>query len=304
MRLSEITGASSSKIILTDKSQAIPSNCAVFVQNDDNGQIALTLPSSNKIGDKIAIVAPETLNHSVQLNGSGLKVAGNTDAFDFNNKGSVIHFTFAGDVEGWLIAGISSTDLDFSFLNNFLPNNANALPTEDNQFVLGSPNKRFAAIYGQRMYSDSFETLVVAAEYNVSKYNEADYADLAEYYIIRDAPLKVGVVVSKTRGSSNFMAEMNDMDCSPYVIGVVAAKPGYTMNAKIKGQQHAQAVTLAGLTPVMVLGEVQNGDIIVPAQGGYARTLVDKSEYPYRLGFACEDKTGKGYGLVECLIRR
>ena len=93
----------------------------------------------------------------------------------------------------------------------------------------------------------------------------AQYADLAERYTT-DADYEPGTVVM-FNGDPEVTICNTDM-CTK-VAGVISESPAYLMNASL--QDSAATVALMGGVPVKVKGNINPGDMLVSAGGGFAR---------------------------------
>lgn len=91
-------------------------------------------------------------------------------------------------------------------------------------------------------------------------------ADLAENYVA-DAVYSPGTVV-EFGGEHEVTVSMTEG--SVRVAGVITSDPGHVMNGGLKGSTVA-SVALMGRVPVMVIGPVYKGDMLISAGYGYAR---------------------------------
>ena len=93
----------------------------------------------------------------------------------------------------------------------------------------------------------------------------AQYADLAERYTT-DADYEPGTVVMFNGDPE---VTICNTDMCPKVAGVISESPAYLMNASL--QDSAATVALMGRVPVKVKGNINPGDMLVSAGGGFAR---------------------------------
>ena len=106
----------------------------------------------------------------------------------------------------------------------------------------------------------SFPGNIAAAGTLQATATTAYWADLAEKYIT-DKKYPIGTLVT-------FGGEKEMTLATKKVNGVISEKPGYTLNAKSKGQP----IALIGKTKVRVIGIVDKGDKLVLYKDGVART--------------------------------
>jgi hypothetical protein len=129
--------------------------------------------------------------------------------------------------------------------------------------------------------------------------NTALYADLAENYLA-DAEYETGSVLV-FGGEQELTTTTHKGDTR--VAGVVSEKPGYLMNKGLEGD-HVTAIALQGRVPVLVVGAVKKGDMLVTASiPGYA--IVNNAPGVGEvIGKAVKDKDDPGYGIVEAVVGR
>ena len=129
--------------------------------------------------------------------------------------------------------------------------------------------------------------------------NTALYADLAENYLA-DAEYETGTVLV-FGGEQELTTTTHKGDTR--VAGVVSEKPGYLMNKGLEGD-HVTAIALQGRVPVLVLGAVKKGDMLVTASiPGYA-IVNNAPSVGEVIGKAVKDKDDPGYGIVEAVVGR
>jgi hypothetical protein len=123
---------------------------------------------------------------------------------------------------------------------------------------------------------------------------QATYADLAEKYSA-DKSYEQGTVVML--GGTSEVTEATDG--TKKVLGVVSTNPAYVMNAECAGE-HPVVVAMTGRVPCRVKGIIAVGDMLVAADGGYARAEL----YPQLgsvIGKALESHNGD-YGIIEVVV--
>jgi hypothetical protein len=106
----------------------------------------------------------------------------------------------------------------------------------------------------------------VTASYFVGTASQALYADLAEKYAT-DQTYEPGTVV--VVGGT---AEVTACAEGQHAIGVVSTAPAFLMNKDAEGQ----AIALKGRVPCKVVGAVNKGDELVPADNGCAKVGTGK----------------------------
>jgi hypothetical protein len=124
----------------------------------------------------------------------------------------------------------------------------------------------------------------------------ANYADLAEKYVA-DAVYLPGTVVI-FGGDKEITCSTEFADVS--VAGAISTDPAYLMNSGADGLP----VALRGRTPVLVVGTVKKGDLLVTSQIAGCAVSVGKDP---SLGIAIfakalEDKTTSDTGVIEAVI--
>jgi hypothetical protein len=138
-------------------------------------------------------------------------------------------------------------------------------------------------------YNPSTNTLTTGT-FN-GRATSANYADLAEKYTTDIEHAEGTVMMIGTSEASETEACTHD----GIPVGVVSLRPAYLMNAEIEGQ----ALALKGRVPVRVIGSVQKGDIVYPAQKGMAST----QNSGILIGIALESNDSEEEKLVECLLK-
>jgi hypothetical protein len=162
-----------------------------------------------------------------------------------------------------------------------IPNSAlNATPLPNpNTIVLRDANSNFAA------------NLISATS------TTAQYADLAENYVA-DAYYAPGTVLDF---GGDKEVTLSDGQNLTRVAGVVTTNPAYLMNSDCKGE-HIAAIALQGRVPVMVIGMVQKGDLLVSYGNGYAKRAIEPKTGTV-IGKALEAHTGEA-SLIEVSVGR
>ena len=161
---------------------------------------------------------------------------------------------------------------------------AEMLPGTTSVYNLGSASFKF-----NQIHAVTFE----------GQANTALYADLAENYLA-DTHYETGTVL--VFGGEQELTT-TDSKGDTRVAGVVSENPGYLMNAGAEGD-HVTAIALQGRVPVLVLGEVKKGDMLVTsAVPGYA--IVNNTPGVGQvIGKAVKDKDDPGHGIVEAVVGR
>lgn len=119
----------------------------------------------------------------------------------------------------------------------------------------------------------------------------AYWADLAEKYIT-DKKYPIGTLVT-------FGGEKEMTIATKKVNGVISEKPGYTLNAKSKGQP----IALIGKTKVRVVGIVDKGDKLVLYKDGVARTKRWYDIFKKTIGIALEASIKSEEKLVMSVVK-
>ena len=183
--------------------------------------------------------------------------------------------------------GFSNAD-QISFVTdgdqNLVITNTAMLPGTSSIYNLGSASLKY-----NQIHAVTFE----------GQANTALYADLAENYLA-DAEYETGTVLV-FGGEQELTTTEQKGDTR--VAGVVSENPGYLMNAGAEGD-HVTAIALQGRVPVLVLGPVAKGDMLVTASiPGYA--IVNNTPGVGQvIGKAVKDKDDPGYGIVEAVVGR
>ena len=124
----------------------------------------------------------------------------------------------------------------------------------------------------------------------------AQYADLAEKYTT-DAEYESGTVMMFNGDPE---VTMCDQDMCTKVIGVISDSPAYLMNASLTDS--AAVVALMGRVQVKVKGNIQPGDMLVSAGGGFARSESNPT-FGSVIGKALSSHTGEE-GKIEMVVGR
>lgn len=155
------------------------------------------------------------------------------------------------------------------------------LPDIDGNVNLGIPTRKFANIYA---------TLFVGTA------TQAQYADLAEKYTA-DGHYEPGTVVMFGGSHEVTLAEKG----TKRVAGVISANPAYLMNSELHDTNVA-VVALQGRVPVVVIGEVKKGDMLISAGDGRAMAC-ENPEVGQVIGKALADFSGT-QGVIEAVVGR
>lgn len=124
---------------------------------------------------------------------------------------------------------------------------------------------------------------------------QADYADLAEYYI-SDQKYDPGTIVKI--GGIN---EITTASKGGFFMGIISTNPGLKINETIKNHPLALLVALAGRVPVKVIGAISKGDPITVSNVDGIAIKAKPSENI--IGFSLEDKVEEDICLVECAVK-
>lgn len=125
----------------------------------------------------------------------------------------------------------------------------------------------------------------------------ARYADLAERYAI-DKTQPVGTIVSV--GGEK---EITIADGTKEVYGVISTEPAFKMNSEAGTDETHPYVGLVGRVPVRIIDKVEKGDKIILSNVEGVGIKTANEVYEERIGYALEDKTTLGEGLVEVALR-
>lgn len=129
------------------------------------------------------------------------------------------------------------------------------------------------------------------------------YADLAEYYIVKNAnKIKEGTVLSIPIKDKWELEECLD-ECSSSVVGVISSNPGFILNAKDKDTKNSLPVALKGKNPVRIVGKITKGDPIVSNGKGTARKIKHNTELFFSFGIALESNEEESEKLINCFIK-
>lgn len=129
------------------------------------------------------------------------------------------------------------------------------------------------------------------------------YADLAEYYTVKNAnKIKEGTVLSIS-AKDKWELEECLHECSRSVVGVISSAPGFILNAKDKDTKNALPVALKGKNPVRVVGKISKGDPIVSNGKGTARKTKHNTEILFSFGVALENSEEESEKLIYCFIK-
>ena len=124
----------------------------------------------------------------------------------------------------------------------------------------------------------------------------ARYADLAENYL-SDSQYSPGTVLMF--GGDKEVTQA--VSATKKVAGVVSSNPAYLMNSELKGE-NIVAVALQGRVPVLVMGQIKKGDMLISAGGGRAMAA-ENPQVGTVIGKALEDFDGK-LGIIEVVVGR
>lgn len=134
---------------------------------------------------------------------------------------------------------------------------------------------------------------------NAATATAAKYADLAEKYICGEGVVGEGTVLCVSKNTEDEV-EICEDDCCPSVIGILSAKPGFTLNIDQPG---GVVIGLVGKLPVRIIGEIQKGDSIVSAGSGGCARKCEPEELVYKIGVALESNSNPGEKLVLCAVK-
>ena len=135
------------------------------------------------------------------------------------------------------------------FTGNYVKTDGDSEPTTDNQWVIGTNEKRFKKIYSVCFIGTSSQTRL---------------ADLAEIYSCYTNPI-VGTVMLISE-DENIDCEESNIVSSHRVLGIVSENPGYLMNKDDDGV----IVGLKGRLPCWVQGPIKKGTPLVSFRNGTA----------------------------------
>lgn len=155
------------------------------------------------------------------------------------------------------------------------------VPHVTNTFNLGIPSLKFNNVYG-----NTFQGVATTAQ----------YADLAEKYTA-DGFYEPGTVVMFGGPKEITLADKN----TKKVAGVISSSPAYLMNSELH-DTHIAVVALQGRVPVMVVGDVKKGDMLVSAGDGKAMAS-ELPEIGSVIGKSLSDFSGTA-GVVEMVVGR
>lgn len=155
------------------------------------------------------------------------------------------------------------------------------VPKENIKYNLG-----ISTLKWKNVYSETF----------VGTATQAQYADLAEKYTA-DGHYEPGTVVMFGGSHEVTLAEK----ATKRIAGVISANPAYLMNSELHDTNVA-VVALQGRVPVIVIGEVKKGDMLVSAGDGRAMAC-DNPEIGQVIGKALADFSGT-QGLIEAVVGR
>ena len=150
----------------------------------------------------------------------------------------------------------------------------------------GVTNLGISTVKWNKVYSNYFVGIATTAQ----------YADLAENYVA-DADYEPGTVLEFGGEFEVTLAE----DGTNRLAGVVSTDPAYLMNSECTGN-HVAAIALQGRAPCKVRGDIQKGDMLISAGGGYARKATNP-QIGTIIGKALEDFDGTS-GVIEVAIGR
>jgi len=158
----------------------------------------------------------------------------------------------------------------------------NVTVENDNTYVWGGVSNRMANIY---------------SVYFTGIASSSEYADLAEKYSCDDESLPIGTVISVSR-HPDFEVCKCPVELDSAYVGVVSENPGYIM-----GDRDGGLVTgLVGKLPVLIQGDINKGEFIVPMSGGCARRG-RSGEESFKIGVSLQTKNEGGCKLVICIIK-
>lgn len=208
----------------------------------------------------------------------------------------------------------------------------NIEPGTDSYSNIGSPSKKYNAIYTNFLYgvAEKSDMLLVAGNYRQASVSSPDvgdpntvavrtsagdlcatvfrgtatsalFADLAEKYLA-DQNYEVGTVVAV--GGT---AEVTACATGDRAFGAVSANPAFKMNDGLQGGIY---IALKGRVPVKIIGPVMKGDKLVAADNGCAGAAhillkgqpVNSKTFPDTFAVALESNADPGIKLVECVI--
>ena len=125
------------------------------------------------------------------------------------------------------------------------------------------------------------------------------YADVAERFAADDV-YTPGTVV-ELGGSAEIT--MVKTDGSNAVFGVISTRPAFTMNGGAGENDTHPPVAMTGRVPVRVTGTVRQGDRLISAGDGIARSARPEEATAFNvIGRALADKLDIGLGTVEAIV--
>lgn len=169
------------------------------------------------------------------------------------------------------------------FTGNYVKTDGDSEPTEDNQWVIGTNEKRFRKIYSVCFIGTSSQTRL---------------ADLAEVYSCYTKP-QIGKVMLISEDENIDCEESNTL-ASQRVLGIISENPGYLMNKDDDGV----IVGLKGRVPCWVQGPVKKGTPLVSNINGTAISIHQIKDVPPGSIIAKSNESIKcdGIKLIEVIL--
>lgn len=154
--------------------------------------------------------------------------------------------------------------------------NEGLLPGAPNVSNIGSELKKFANVYASNF---------------VGTATAAKYADIAEIFETQQK-FEPGTIIALSPHTGDFVLWEPQYE----IFGVVSSKPGFILNADVKGV----LVAHKGMVPVLVNGEVRKGQILIADSEGKAKPVdsLDSNNRHLKIGIALES----GFGVVNAKI--
>lgn len=169
------------------------------------------------------------------------------------------------------------------FSGNYVKTDGDSEPTEDNQWVVGTDEKRYKKIYSVCFIGTSSQTRL---------------ADLAEIYSCHTNP-KVGTTMLISE-DENVDCEESNVIASNRVLGIISENPGYLMNKDDEGV----IVGLKGRVPCWVQGPVKKGTPLVSNINGTAISIDHVKNVPSGAIIAKSNESirNDGIRLIEVIL--
>jgi hypothetical protein len=244
--------------------------------------------SANSITDGTSSVAIVATNGNVRTN-----VAGSTVSTVYSDGVLVTGLVSAtGNITGGNLSGTAITGT----LSTAAQTNITSVGTLTSLSVSGN-------VQGGNLLTDGLISAAgtVTGTTFVGIATQAQYADLAEYYIA-DVEYPVGTVLEF--GGNNEVTQSTSNHATS-IAGTVSDKPAYIMNS---GLDHPlrTPVALMGRVPCRVVGTIRKGDRLVASDMPGVATVLDPTLYQPGciIGKALEDYNSSQPGIIEVVVGR